>query len=610
MTLRLAPAGGWLNTNAPLRLDAELAGQAVLVWFFCASSTAAVDSVDDVRKLCERFAGAGLRVVGAYAPQYRAEGTRRHAAAAVARLGVTVPVAVDTDRAMFRAFEAKAWPTLVLLDAERRVISRVAGAGSVELLTRTIDDLLGSPEPPPSALKKTQAAPTPIPSAGGLCFPTAVYAQTPSFGREGRVFIADAGHARVIDATWPTPDAESRVRRLYDDFVHPAGFAFDAEREQLYVSDAGAHTIRRIDARTGQSSIILGDGARGGDRRGGATGTNQPLSTPTALHLDLPRQRLFVAMTGLDQIWSVDLNTMVARAFVGSGEPGIVDAAGEKAKLWQPRALAASADGRTLFCLDADGSALRGVDLASREVRTLIGTTDGQTGNTDGPGSKARLCYPTGITKLADSCLVIADAYNHALRRFDPANSSLETIGAREALFEPRAAHWSAALASRTEPPKFFVCDTGNHRVLFADEPGAALREMRIGGLVGIATSRAEPERAAFNVPLQQPLPMIIGLTPSRARSLSPDAAVAARVSVIEGRHAGRAVFQCTRQPGPRALPFECTIPAEFIDVRSVLLVELSLALDTSVSGISHTMYKSWRVRFGADGGEPRLMAE
>lgn len=506
------------------------------------------------------------------------------------------------------------------------IAARIAGAGNRELLTRTVAHLIEShPKRPPLP----EVSVTRYRSATGLRFPSGVYAQVPSVGRPGRVFIADTAHHRIIETTWPSADGQCRVRTVFGGsagnvdgpasrarFREPTGLAFDAENALLYVADTGNHAIRRIDLHDAEVSTIIGSGVRGFDRRGGATGTNQPLNTPTHLVLDAPRNRLFIAMTGLDQVWLADLDTLVTRSLAGTGAMKLVDGPFDTAAFWQPRALALDRDADTLYSLDADASALRRLHLPTRAVRTLIGSPEGYTGSRDGPLSQAQLCHPTGMTFIdadTDEHLLIADTYNAALRRVDLHAQSAARLAPSLPLFEPAAMHWSAGLPSRTEPPRLFVADTGHHRILQMDADARTWQELRIGGLHAMHQSPATPlslERAAFNVPLRTPLRMEVALAPALAGAISPDWPVCVRVSTLDDADPGQSLFQSTRVPDPRALPVSIDLPADAVTERAVLLVELSLGLIRSPATPASPFFKAWRVRFGPDGGQPRLLAE
>jgi len=609
MTITLSPAGGWLNCEGQIHSDGP-----TLVWFFCASHSAAVESLDDVRTLRTQFESRGLRIIGVYSPQYRAEARRRHVVNAVDRLEIDLPVAVDSDHAVYKALGVRSWPGFVLFDASGTNVARLSGPGNLELLRRHIAELVaGSPRPLVQPTLKGYR------SASGLRFPTSIFAQTPSVGRDGRVFVSDSGRHRIIEAEWPSLDGQSSVRAIYGGvpghadgsgekahFRAPRGLAFDPQRERLFVADAGNHAIRSINTATGQVSTIFGTGTRGFDRRGGGSGINQLLNTPTDLLLDLDRNRLFIVMSGLNQIWSADLDTMVARAFAGSGELAVRDGDLAGAAFWQPRSITAARDFRSIYCLDADGSALRHICPHERTVRTLVGSAEGFTGDADGPFDQARMCHPVSLTCTdQDAQLVIADAYNDALRIAELNTRTTRRLAPDAWLFEPGGVHYAAALASRTDTPRLFVCDTGNHRVLQFDADLSSPVELRFGGLATDAATD-EPERATFNVPMHQPLSVTVGLRDHVG--ISDDAPVCVRVCEMEGARIGRALAQVSQHGRPGVLPLKITLPAEIVDAATVLSFELSLALEQI--GRSVPAYKAWRVRFGSDGGEPRLLAE
>ena len=55
----------------------------------------------------------------------------------------------------------------------------------------------------------------------------------------------------------------------------------------------------------------------------------------------------------------------------------------------------------------------------------MVGTSVGKGlfdfGHVDGPAPDARLQHPLGVTVLPDGSVAIADTYNGAVRRYDPA---------------------------------------------------------------------------------------------------------------------------------------------------------------------------------------------
>src|SRR5690606_4313441 len=135
----------------------------------------------------------------------------------------------------------------------------------------------------------------------------------------GGLWIADPGHHRVVGA-----DGQGRIhtvigsgRRGHADGAaaearldEPQGLALTADRSALFVADARAHAVRRVDLGTGAVTTIAGTGTRG--LRPGAPGAtldalDTALRSPWDLALDEDAGCLYVAMAGSHQLWRLDL---------------------------------------------------------------------------------------------------------------------------------------------------------------------------------------------------------------------------------------------------------------------------------------------------------------
>src|SRR5689334_8486584 len=92
----------WLNSE-PLRADG-LRGRAVAVDFWTYSCVNWLRTLPYVRAWHERYAAAGLVVVGVHAPEFGFEHALENVRRAVADLGVAYPVVIDNDFAIWRAF--------------------------------------------------------------------------------------------------------------------------------------------------------------------------------------------------------------------------------------------------------------------------------------------------------------------------------------------------------------------------------------------------------------------------------------------------------------------------------------------------------------------------
>jgi len=109
------PGLEWLNV-ASLRMD-ELRGQsAVLIEFWDFARVNSLRTMPYLKSWHERYAGAGLRVVGVHTPGYSFGRDSDTVARAVERLQIDYPVVLDPDFIVWRTFGNRGWPGLYLFD--------------------------------------------------------------------------------------------------------------------------------------------------------------------------------------------------------------------------------------------------------------------------------------------------------------------------------------------------------------------------------------------------------------------------------------------------------------------------------------------------------------
>ncbi len=117
----------WLNS--PALAPEDLRGRVVLLDFWTSSCVNCLHVLDELRPLQEAFADA-LVTVGVHSPKFPHEADPAALDAAVRRLGVHHPVLDDADLVTWRAYAARAWPTLVLLDPDGYVVATLSGRGT------------------------------------------------------------------------------------------------------------------------------------------------------------------------------------------------------------------------------------------------------------------------------------------------------------------------------------------------------------------------------------------------------------------------------------------------------------------------------------------------
>src|SRR5215475_3331189 len=133
-------ATGWLNTP-PLTRDG-LSGKVVLVDFWTYSCINCLRALPYIRAWAEKYKDHGLVVLGVHAPEFAFEKDPANVKKAVHDLGVTYPVALDSNLAIWQAFNNEYWPAHYFIDAEGRIRAHHFGEGEYDTSERTIQTLL------------------------------------------------------------------------------------------------------------------------------------------------------------------------------------------------------------------------------------------------------------------------------------------------------------------------------------------------------------------------------------------------------------------------------------------------------------------------------------
>jgi sugar lactone lactonase YvrE len=501
------PGGRQAGASEPTL--AALRGRVVLVDLWTYGCINCQHVAPELRALERQFADR-IAIVGVHSGKFIAERVAARIGHAAERLGVEHPVVNDRQFRLWRAWAARGWPTLALIDAAGYVAFQQAGERRAAELAGMVTMLLGRAE------AAGELASEPLPWQRGhvvadaelttLRYPSAVAVGAVD-ASGGRPFaVADASHHRVLvgrlaadgrsfgvaravgrgvrtrdvhPGHWDgtnTPLTREMFALVADgpadmaSFDRPQGVAFAADGATLYVADTGNHALRAVDVATGRVRTVAGTGARlrtRGDRRAGA------MASPWSV-LVAGGGSVLVAMAGTHELWRVDPATGSAGPVAGGRGEGLIDGPPPDALLAQPAAL--TTDGRRLWWADAESSAVRETSTAALAVghevgggdavvRTLVGTGLFDFGLADGEGDTARLQHPQGLAWVPGAGddgagrLLVADSYNDALRWLDPRTRRVETW--RDGFAEPSGVAVAGSLA--------YVADTNAHRVAVVD---------------------------------------------------------------------------------------------------------------------------------------------
>jgi thiol-disulfide isomerase/thioredoxin len=95
-----------------------------------------------VRAWAEKYKDHGLVVIGVHSPEFSFEKNTDNVRRAVKDMKVDYPVAVDSEHAIWRAFENAYWPALYFVDAKGRVRHHQFGEGEYEQSEKMVQRLL------------------------------------------------------------------------------------------------------------------------------------------------------------------------------------------------------------------------------------------------------------------------------------------------------------------------------------------------------------------------------------------------------------------------------------------------------------------------------------
>ncbi len=381
-----------------------------------------------------------------------------------ASLGAPVALAVD------------GLGNVYIADDGDRVIRRVDGR------TGIITTVLRGPRPVPPWWDD----PPPSPAGLGPIRPSGL-----AVDAAGQLYVADRAAHSVFRVTVTNGSSERIAGSGLPGYVgdggpavqarlsSPEGIAVDGAGN-VFIADRGNHCVRRIDARTGSITTIIGDGFAGDSGDGGRASAAR-LRDPVAVAVDAGGD-VFVADLG---------NTRVRRVTKATGLVSTVAALEHIAC----SAMAVAADGSLLLADRDHGRVLR---------RSRTGAITPVAGNggigyvaDGGPATSAFLSTPVGLARDAAGNLYVSDGMANRVRRIDARSGMISTVvGNGRPGF---SGDGGPAVEARLNQPRGIAFDREG-RLLIADSGNRRIRRLDADGrITTIAGSGAEglPEDGA-----------------------------------------------------------------------------------------------------------------
>lgn len=142
----LSGAVEWLNS--PALTSESLRGKVVLVDFWTYDCINCQHTLPYVKDWAQKYEKDGLVVIGVHTPEYGFERIISNVRDEVRKLGITYPVAIDNNYAIWRNFDNQYWPAHYLIDAKGQVRFTHFGEGRYETQEKMIQQLLQEAKAP------------------------------------------------------------------------------------------------------------------------------------------------------------------------------------------------------------------------------------------------------------------------------------------------------------------------------------------------------------------------------------------------------------------------------------------------------------------------------
>ena len=248
---------------------------------------------------------------------------------------------------------------------------------------------------------------------------------------KGNIFVADLGSSTIrkisTDKTVTTFAGSGKPgfkdgKGKEAEFSFPHAIAIDSE-DNLFIADISNNRIRKITP-DGTVSTYAGSGEKG-FRDGNASSAqfNMPIDVAVDKNgnlyvADIGNQRIRKIQASPSNFWDALLRFFGIKkinvyTLAGNGRTGYKNGKGKEAKFNGPHGIAVDNNGN-LIVAELYNHVIRSISQDGK-VSTLCG--NGEKGDIDGDGIKAQFNQPGGVTIDKDGNIIIADLYNHKVKK-------------------------------------------------------------------------------------------------------------------------------------------------------------------------------------------------
>ena len=198
-----------------------------------------------------------------------------------------------------------------------------------------------------------------------------------------------------------------------------------ASNDDIYLADTWNNRIRKLSRGSLLTTTIAGSGEKGFSGDGGPA-TKAQLGGIYCATLDFKSEQLYLADLHNRRIRAIHLTTGIIRTIAGNGDKGRPEdgSIAADSPLTDPRAVAVDRKGN-VYILERGGHALRVVTPDGR-IRTVVNAAGKKGASGDaGPAIEATMNGPKHICIDLQDNVIIADAENHLIRRYQPGDGRI-----------------------------------------------------------------------------------------------------------------------------------------------------------------------------------------
>ena len=353
------------------------------------------------------------------------------------------------------------------VDAQTNLISTVAGDGLY------LGDKASSNQP--------------LPQTGDLAIQARpVRAEGLAVDKEGSLYFGNVGLVKadrqgvlhriteepLVEFHQPYPELLLTVTAVVVDI------ALDRSENIYFSTD---RSVRKVDAGTGQVTMVAGTGFIGFSGDGGPA--TEALVKARGICVD-KAGNLYFTDDSNQRVRKIDVQTGIIQTIAGTGEAGFSGDGGPAtlSRLYRPRGICMDDQGAILIA-DSFNDRVRKID-PSGEITTIAGTGEAGFSGDGGPATLAQLCVPVGLCMDADGILYIADRANQRVRMVDLSGLITTVAGGFIGDGEPatRASFNKVAAAILDIEGNLYVADKNNQLIRKVDAQTGLISTIAGGG--------------------------------------------------------------------------------------------------------------------------------